>query len=227
MGVRGRSAFWTYLSMALGAGIAGAVATIALLRGISLEALANILVAAGTFVLAYFTWKSVSETKEVISGEDLRFRQSRMPMLRLEREPMLTMNTRKEPGFQVIVQNDGDGPARDVEVRLRARVAIRFNILSEPSARIERPEVAFNVFANPEIVGKDEAVSTTDESWFLAGSYVPQGGNAGAFVRYAEIVLPERATNNALGYDFQGLEIRYTDVFGARFCTEYLVDERS
>jgi hypothetical protein len=92
-----------------------------------LDILAQLLVAFGTSALAVVTWASVYETQQVLAGEDLRFRQSRMPSLKIsgtEREyNQLTGKTL----FRVTVYNQGDGPARKVRLWLSSTVKIRWN----------------------------------------------------------------------------------------------------
>lgn len=70
-----------FLGMALATAAFGAAGTYALLSGISLEAFASVLVAVGTFALAFYTWKSVSRTGQVIAGEDRRHQQSLAPLV--------------------------------------------------------------------------------------------------------------------------------------------------
>lgn len=94
-----------YVGFALVCGLIGALTVFGLMRGIS-EVFANILVAAGTFVLAFFTWQSVSETKEILSSEDRRFRQSRMPLMKLYAPPYLQLLGDRNI-VQIDVQNVG------------------------------------------------------------------------------------------------------------------------
>jgi hypothetical protein len=80
---RTSAASW-WLAVPVVSGVVGAFVTFALVRGISLEAFASILVATGTFALAYFTWRSVARTNDVIAGEDRRHQQGLAPLLIIE-----------------------------------------------------------------------------------------------------------------------------------------------
>jgi hypothetical protein len=81
-------------------------------------------VAFGTIGLAVVTWASVAETQEVIRGEDRRFRQSRMPVLRFSGkfETTREMNQSAEwfaydaTELVFALKNDGDGPAFRISV---------------------------------------------------------------------------------------------------------------
>jgi hypothetical protein len=213
-----------YSALIICCGVVGALTTFALLRGISHEAAASILVAAGTFALAFYTAKSVTETKQIVEGDDLRFRQSRMPMVRLERTPTNAMDTKRNPGFQVILQNDGDGPARDVTVKLSASVTFEWDMHSEEVTEKMKQDGAVFIDSVETLRPGDAATVETDASWQTASSYISAKGIAATFVQYPNVQLPVGATNNRVDVKISGVRVKYTDIFGARFETHYSVE---
>ncbi|MHB1799513.1 MAG: hypothetical protein ACYCUI_14635 [Vulcanimicrobiaceae bacterium] len=90
------------------------------------DILSQLLVGVGTAALAVVTWASVYETQKVLSDEDLRFRRSRMPVLKLTARP--DTNTYDfNPGYEVVITNVGDGAAQNVRLSIRAHVHISWN----------------------------------------------------------------------------------------------------
>lgn len=115
-----RYVYWVGLPLFSGA--VGASATFGLVRGLSLEALASILVAVGTFVLAYFTWQSISRTNDVIAGEDRRHQQSFAPLLVIEAQAaQRPVGDGAETGIRIY--NIGYGLALNVGVVLRGTLS--------------------------------------------------------------------------------------------------------
>ena len=106
------------IAIALLSGVVGAAATFGLVKGLSLESLASILVAAGTFVLAYFTWQSVARTGDVIAGEDRRHQQGLAPLLTVQAKDRPDPLGASFTGFRV--SNIGYGLAFNIEVNLDA-----------------------------------------------------------------------------------------------------------
>jgi hypothetical protein len=109
--------YFYWVALPIMSGLVGACLVVALTTRISLEALASILVAIGTFVLAYFTWRSVSRTGDVIAGEDRRHQQSLAPLLIIEAQAaQRPVNGGAETGIHVY--NTGYGLALKVKVTL-------------------------------------------------------------------------------------------------------------
>jgi hypothetical protein len=99
-----------------------------LFRGLSIEAAANVLVALGTFALAYFTYQSIRRTSDVISGEDRRQQQSLAPLLELEQyavEQFKPPDPKTRYGFRI--SNIGFGLALNVELVISGRLQINEN----------------------------------------------------------------------------------------------------
>lgn len=96
----------------------GSFLTFALYRGVSLEALASILVAVGTGVLAYFTWQSVSRTSDVIAGEDRRHQQSLAPLFIVKAQATQRIVTEGAAETGIRVYNIGYGIATNIEMAL-------------------------------------------------------------------------------------------------------------
>jgi hypothetical protein len=83
-------------------------------------------VAFGTIALAIITVTSVFETQDVLKGEDRRFRQSRMPMVKV------TATRRERGGVYLALRNDGDSPARNVRLTFDAHTRLTWNEQGTP-----------------------------------------------------------------------------------------------
>jgi hypothetical protein len=108
------------------------------------DILAQLLVALGTGALAVVTWASVYETQQVVAGDDLRFRQSRMPSVKILATERNYDQLAGETHYRVTLYNQGDGPARNVRLWLSATVTIRWNKQGLGTDRDQVAEEAFN-----------------------------------------------------------------------------------
>ena len=104
-----------------------------------IDTVSQALVAIGTLALAIVTVGSVLETKQIISSEDLRFQQSKMPMVRIVEanvwrddirswvsEDQLTSDRQPAPCYRVEYINQGEGPALNVRLEFRSIVKTQY-----------------------------------------------------------------------------------------------------
>jgi hypothetical protein len=114
--------------------------------GRRMDILGQLVVGIGTAALAVVTWASVYETQQVVAGEDLRFRQSRMPMVSLSELPQII--DQQDTGFNLKVQNRGDGPAQDVQLTFDAKVTYHWQaqrVYVEGGQKYSDPPVPLSV----------------------------------------------------------------------------------
>lgn len=157
------------------------------------------LVAYGTLALAVVTVASVWETQKVVHGEDLRFRQTRMPMLKV-------VNLRTdEDNLRVTVENVGDGPARNITLHCKAHVTWRWNEDGLADNRDKLEEADYDAEAWP-MVSYLEPKANDD-------ILLPQveGDPRDALIR----------VNVAIQIDVSFMAIGYYDAFEDYYETEY------
>jgi len=158
---------------------------------------AEAFVAYGTLVLAIVTWTSVRETQLVIAAEDLRFRQSRMPMV------AIIKTHREAGGVFVRAGNVGDGPARNVRLTFDAHTTLRWNA---QGLAVERNEIdETDVAISREAISSFMPIGEAGECEWLFGA---REGNT-------MVLSPESSVT------FRKLTIEYEDVFGALYVTEH------
>jgi hypothetical protein len=182
-----------------------------------MDILGQLIVGIGTAALAVVTWASVYETQQVVSGEDLRFRQSRMPMLCLFEVPE-PIADQTATGFNIKVQNNGDGPAQDVRAALSATVTYGWNVQAVR-------EEGGQKHTDPPVPGEVQEVVVPADFIFLS-SYLRQNESATAYIRYVRPATPKGTTGQnvilgSFGWTLRSVRITYKDVFGEGFETHY------
>lgn len=162
----------------------------------------------GTIALALVTWASVYATQQVLRGEDTRFRQSRMPMVRMH-APFSALNSRLpaywlQEGSAVLfsVINTGDGPA--------IKVHAQFNL------RIQYGRVIKDQTGSPSVDASEPIIATTKEDVDIS-SFLESKVTITARV----VVEFPSETDRILQVIFEELRILYTDAFGASYMTLY------
>jgi hypothetical protein len=205
-------------------GAFGALFTFALLRGISLEAIASILVAAGTLGLAYFTWQSVARTSDVIAGEDRRHQQGLAPLLTIEAgATQRRVGDGAETGIRV--SNIGYGLALNVVITLEGVLRytafrmfeateankLRFAGKFDPNTRSNKDGKSWLNVEEPqsEIFIRHIAISALEAD----GSYFQH-----------ERDFFERVYNSPVAL-YSVAEAKYEDMFGNKYATKYLDEE--
>jgi hypothetical protein len=158
---------------------------------------AEALVAYGTLALAIVTWGSVRESQDIVAGEDLRFRQSRMPMVRVVRF------YREQGGVNVGLRNDGDGPARDVRITFDAHTILRWNDQGLADQR--------------DNVDENDVVETRA----LFSSYMPVGKSGECDWGFGLKPTDVQFVNAEPKVAVKKLIVEYEDVFGLQYATEY------
>jgi hypothetical protein len=190
--------------------------------GISLEVLASILVAIGTFVLAYFTWQSVSRTGDVIAGEDRRHQQSLAPLLIIEAQAgQRPLNGGAETGIHVY--NIGYGLA------LKVRVTLEGTLHYAITRGVEDTDENRQLYA-----GKFEA----DRSDVIPTRLIVTEHESEAFERHLSISAIEADSSHfqheqvffdhVYGQPVVSYEVataEYEDMFGNSYTTKYLDEE--
>lgn len=157
----------------------------------------------GTIALALVTWASVYETQQVLRGEDWRFRQSRLPMIRTYAAYGAAGNTAPSTylhydgsDLHLMVTNDGDGPAKDVRLQFSLTTTYR-----------RRPDTVGN-----------QTLSVTTERDVLVSSYL--GAKVQAVATIRDPNTPEETTGLIL-ITVERLQIAYDDAFDGRYLTSY------
>jgi len=163
-------------------------------------------VAYGTICLAIVTWASVAETQQVILGEDRRFQQARVPMLRYmdgfgnARPGDFAKYWHLDGGeLQLLIENIGDGPALDITARQLVMTAM-FEPVGAIIAGQNRSSQPFEPTRNGLVTGFLAARSSIT---LRIPFSVPRGLNFD-------------------GFESQGVAvIGYYDAFGKEYITRY------
>jgi hypothetical protein len=164
----------------------------------------------GTIALALVTGASVFETQDVLQSEDRRFRQSRMPMVRMNEAyvtrradnvdgalPMTTSFILIEPSDYILnLMNDGDGPA------LNVRITMTLTVYKEIRA--------------------GEGAGTTEDDKFhksseLLSSFLSPG--SAREVRFKDVYTD--MYRRPLNHQYGAILITYDDSFGDSYSTMY------
>lgn len=157
------------------------------------------LVAYGTLALAIVTVASVWETQQVIKGEDLRFRQTRMPMLKIVAlRPESTQ-------YRVAISNVGEGAAREIKIDFKAEVEWKWSDQGFADNRDKKRKSSFNVRRQ------------------FTASYLEPDGSIEALVEAMNSEGDEAAMmpNPLLTNSVLDARIEYRDVFGSYYVTDY------
>jgi hypothetical protein len=150
----------------------------------------------GTLALAIVTWGSVRESQQVVADEGLRFRQARMPMVKVA-------VTRRELGGALIgLRNDGDGAAANVYVTFDAHTRITWN--NSGSADHDQEE-------ENNVAGERE----------LFSSFMPVGEAGERNILFGAPDSPTMRPGASASIKFSRLVVEYDDVFGASYTTEH------
>ena len=213
-----------FLTVPVLSGVMGASVTFALIRGISLEAVASVLVAAGTFVLAYFTWQSVTRTNDVIAAEDRRHQQGLAPLLVIEASAtQRTVGSGAETGIRVT--NIGYGLALNIVVTLQGTFwHDTFSTHEDTEENKLRFAGKFDPQGRSVIDGKNYLNVTERESEpfdrHVSISAVEAGG--GYFQHEPDFL--DRVYSRPVALYRVGLA-KYEDMFGNPYVTQYLDEE--
>lgn len=156
------------------------------------------LVAYGTLALAVVTWASVAETQLVLADEDLRFRRGRMPVIIASEAAQST-----DGGFQIVLENIGDGAARDVILSFSSHVRTEWNNSGSADNRDQMKERDYS----------------TEE--FLFASYLPQKESLDCtFGRPTSVTM---VMSPLITTTVHSVHVVYHDVFASKFSTEYRI----
>ena len=154
-------------------------------------------VAYGTIALAFVTWGSVRESQDIVTAEDLRFRQSRMPMV------AVYATYREHGGVFFLLRNRGDGPAINVRVTFEARMILRWNKDGLADDRNESEETS---------------VSAANER---CSSFMSVGDDGECKWLFGAKDREPYAMNAVSSITFSRLTIEYEDTFGGKYVTEH------
>lgn len=187
-----------------------------------MDIIGQLIVGVGTAALAVVTWASVYETQQVVLGEDLRFRQSRMPAIVLEDLPQSARTADDKPAFNIHFRNDGEGPAQDVEVSVEGTVQQTWQV---QRVRLE----AGRPVADPAVPGGTVEADLPTASLHGA-SYLKPADSGAVGLPLPELKVPESTEDLitqtfAQGWTIRSITIRYKDVFGQQFETAYRTEE--
>lgn len=183
-----------------------------------MDIVGQLVVGIGTAALAIVTWASVYETQQVVSGEDTRFRQSRMPMIALGAVPDPVRGDDGKVYFKVPFHNAGDGPAQDIQVAIKGTVQLLW------STQRVRLEGGRKVSDPPIHAGDKEA--KIGASFFAAGFFLRAGDSGDGLVPYPQLEFPRGSedlivVNQESRNNIEHVTIKYTDVFGEEFTTTH------
>lgn len=153
-------------------------------------------VAYGTLALAVVTWASVYETQQVLADEDLRFRRARMPVV-----VVLYARPSDEGGFEIALENIGEGAARDVYLSFSAHVRVAWNQGGLADQRDQIRE-------------RDHHAKE-----HLVTSYLGPGRNVS--IVFDKPARPDWVMNPEITALVKQAEIAYVDVFESSFMTCY------
>jgi hypothetical protein len=129
-------------------------------------------VAAGTLALAVVTWVSVVATQDIVKNEDLRFRQSRMPLVKI-------LESNYGDGlYRITLLNIGDGPAKDVTGDITATFTVRTMMQDKSSVDHVRHYEEKHMFM--------VSYLPATKSCQVALQIVSESGEAHSGVRFAE-----------------------------------------
>lgn len=183
-----------------------------------MDIIGQLVVGIGTAALAIVTWASVYETQQVVTGEDLRFRQSRMPMVVLIDGIGRAQKPDKSPALAGKIRNDGDGAAQHVRVSLEAMV--------RESWQVQKIRVEGGVKSTDPAEDGGYVEGHVTEKNLSLGSYLKIGEARLFFVGWPVLELPASShklsiVNPSYSWTITHVTIEYTDVFGERFRTIY------
>jgi hypothetical protein len=187
-----------------------------------MDIIGQLVVGIGTAALAVVTLASVYETQQVVSGEDLRFRQSRMPAVVLEDMPQSARAADGKPAFNVHFRNDGEGPAQDIEVSVEGTLHRAWQI------RKVTMDVGRRVLDPP--VPGGAVNGDIPSATLYGGSYLKPGDSGVAAMVLPELKAPDSTEHEIIGafpleWTIKGVTIKYKDVFGQQFTTAYRAQE--
>jgi hypothetical protein len=114
-----------YFGMFVASAIGGSTIVLAVYaKAVSVEALANIAVAVGTFVLAFFTWRSTDETSQIIAADERRHQQGFVPIVRVLAAVYVDAGVQR---LFVHGVNCGAGAALDISFHFTGEALLLFN----------------------------------------------------------------------------------------------------
>jgi len=212
------------LVITLASGVAGAFATSALIKGISLEAFASILVAAGTLGLAYFTWQSVARTSDVIAGEDRRHQQGLAPLLTIEAKAgQRPIAGGAETGIRVC--NIGYGLALNSVVILEGTLHYSATrMVEDTEENREQFKGKFPPDINSVIDGKNY-LNVVEREWkpFERRISISALDSGGSYFQHEQEFLGRVSSGPVVLY--RVATACYDDMFGNHYLTRYLDEE--
>lgn len=159
------------------------------------------LVAYGTLALAVVTWASVAETQQVLLGEDRRFRQSLMPVIKVLR------SWPQKGEYLVSLINVGGGAARNIRIEYAANVHWTWNEQGTADKQDKFRHEEFSV-----------------RGWFVSSYLEPKGEVDFVLARVSvdgdvSSIMPNPTTINRI----TNARIFYQDVFGSDYETDYTI----
>lgn len=221
---RGSAPYTQWFLVVVGSGAIGACFTFALLRGISLEAFGSILVAAGTLALAYFTWRSVARTGDVIAGEDRRHQQGLAPLLVIEANAtQRPVGDGAETGIRI--SNIGYGLALNIEVKLEGILHYSaFRTFEDTEENKERFAGKFDPAARSVIDGKNHLNVTERESQTFDRNISISALEASGYYFQHEREFFDLVYSSPVVL-YKTAMATYEDMFGNTYVTKYVDEE--
>jgi hypothetical protein len=178
---------------------------------VAISAIASAALAVVTGLMAIFTRRlavetksMVYETRTVVSGEDRRFQQSRIPVVVVQENNTLWVRLTDGGEIALLLENIGEGAAVEVYLTLKAKVHYLLSGRDSDGQNFTDRSVG------------DEPIDVNESFLF---SYLPVRTPC-TFVH--KLKHKEREFRVGLGdIDFEALEVKFNDTFGARYSVQY------